>query len=216
MALLIDLFTAASSVSCAAAGSSGSDSPVVAVYLGEAACDGCPETIAQRLRASFADAEVVFIGRGERLPLRADSLADVDLYVQPGGGDDIDAAAEAPPARFAVGLEQYVTRGGRYLGLCMGSYLAGPVAFDLVETELDGVVSRLDFAVTDSGETVVDAAWDGHHRQTFFQEGPVLPPPDDPADVFARYGNGDIAAARYDHGDGRAGLIGPHAEADQT
>ncbi|WP_025776679.1 hypothetical protein [Brevibacterium sp. VCM10] len=63
---------------------------------------------------------------------------------------------------------------------------------------------------------MVDVAWEGHHRQTFFQEGAGLPPPEDRADVFARYGNGDIAAARYDHGDGMAGLIGPHAEADQT
>ena len=63
---------------------------------------------------------------------------------------------------------------------------------------------------------MVDVAWEGHHRQTSFQEGAVLPPPEDRADVFARYGNGDIAAARYDHGDGMAGLVGPHPEADQT
>ena len=59
-ALLTGLLTAAASVGCAAADSSNPDSPLVAVYRGEAACDGCPETIAQRLRASFAGAEVVF------------------------------------------------------------------------------------------------------------------------------------------------------------
>lgn len=67
-----------------------------------------------------------------------------------------------------------------------------------------------------AAKTVVDVAWEGHHRQTSFQEGAALPPPEDRADVFARYGNGDIAAARYDHGDGMAGLVGPHPEADQT
>lgn len=215
-ALLVGLFTAAGSVGCAAADTSSPDSPLVAVYRGEAACDGCPETVAQRLRASFTDAEVVFIGRGERLPLQADSFADVDLYVQPCGGDDIDAAAEAVPLRFVGGLKQYVADGGRYLGLCMGAYLAGPVAFGLVESDLDGEVGRPEFPVTDSRETVVDVAWRGDHRQTFFQEGAVLPPPEDRADVFARYGNGDIAAARYDHGDGMTGLVGPHPEAGQT
>ncbi|WP_166827736.1 BPL-N domain-containing protein [Brevibacterium limosum] len=215
-ALLTGLLTAVASVGCAAADGSSPGSPLVAVYRGEAACDGCPETIAQRLRASLAHAEVVCIGRDERLPLQADSLADVDLYVQPEGGDDIGAAAEALPPRFVGGLERYVASGGRYLGLCMGAYLAGPVAFGLVETDLDGEVGRPGFAVTDSRSTVVDVAWDGQHRQTFFQEGAVLPPPDDRADVFARYGNGDIAASRYDHGDGMAGLIGPHPEADKT
>lgn len=207
---------AVTTVSCGGPSSPDRDRGLALVYRGAAACPGCAETIAQRLETTFPDTTVAFIGEDEEYPLEASSLTVASLYVQPGGGDDVAAAADSIPGDYIEDLEQYVSAGGNYLGVCMGAYLAGPVAFGLIDDDIDGEVGRRDFDVTDSRETFVDVSWNGVHRQTFFQEGAVLPEPSDSDAVFARYANSDVAAAGYSHGSGSVGLIGPHPEADET
>lgn len=60
--------------------------PTALIYRGPATCDGCPESIASRLESSASHFEVKFAGPNEEVDISAESLKDVQLYVQPGGG----------------------------------------------------------------------------------------------------------------------------------
>lgn len=184
------------------------------VYRGSAGCAGCSETLAERLSQAPLGMDVAFIGPNEEFSLSASSLSGVALYAQPGGGDDIRAAAQSFPADFIRGVSDFVATGGSYLGICMGAYLAGSEGFGFLSESVEGEVNVPDFPVTDSADEVVAVTWGDTLRWTYFQEGARLPR--DGAEAYAHYETGDLAAACYRFGDGSVGLIGPHPEADAT
>lgn len=191
-----------------------SDARTALVYRGPAGCEGCSETLAERLSQSPLELRVEFIGPEEKTPLTVSALAEAALYVQPGGGDDIAAAAQSFPSDFARGLRGFVGNGGSYLGICMGAYLAGSEGFGLLSGPVEGQVSVPGFPVTDSAEHMVAVTWDTTARWTYFQEGAQLP--EGGAEAHARYETGELAAAVYRVGEGHVGLIGPHPEADAS
>lgn len=184
------------------------------VYRGPAGCPGCSETLAERLGAAPLGMDIMYIGPEEELPLTAESLRGADLYAQPGGGDDVAAAAAEMPEGFVPALAEFIRDGGCYLGMCMGAYLAGAEGFGLLEASVEGEVGAAGFPVTDSADHLVEVTWGDTVRWTYFQEGARLP--EAGAEPYARYGNGDLAAALYEIGDGRAALVGPHPEADAS
>lgn len=190
------------------------EEPVALVYRGPASCEGCSETLAERLSGPPLNLTVRFIGPNEATPLEAPSFAEVDLYAQPGGDDDVFAAAEELPPHFARALRDFITTGGSYLGVCMGAYLAGEAGFGLLDSAIEGESGVSGFPVTDSSDRMVRVTWGNEPRWTYFQEGARLPEGADQA--FAHYETGDVAAAIYRVGDGRVGLIGPHPEADAS
>lgn len=136
------------------------------------------------------------------------------LYAQPGGGDNVDAAAKVFPADFIEALNSFVARGGGYLGVCMGAYLAGREYFGLLDKTVEGQVNTHNFSVTDSADYVVPIQWGDTVRWTYFQEGAQLP--DGATETYALYETGDVAAAYYAFGNGGVALIGPHPEADPS
>ena len=177
------------------------------VYRGPAGCEGCAETLAERLSQTPLGMDVAFIGPDEKIPLEASALAGVALYAQPGGGDDISAAAQSFPSDFIRGVGDFVAAGGSYLGVCMGAYLAGSEGFGLVSESVEGQVNVPGFPVTDSTAEVVTVTWDETSRWTYFQEGARLP--NDGAEAYAHYETGDIAAAYYQIWGGKCGLDWP-------
>ncbi|WP_264172428.1 BPL-N domain-containing protein [Burkholderia sp. AU31624] len=189
--------------------------PVALVYRGPAACDGCPETIAQRLRESSHRFRVIYVGPAEKLKITPAVLAGAALYVQPGGGQDIPGAAASIGKRSINAVRHYVSNGGRYLGICMGAYLAGDPGFGLVAGELDSEVGRPGSTLHGIEDTVTPVVWRGRKRWIYFQDGAMLPAARG-AVVLATYPNRDIAAATYRYGKGRVGLVGPHPEADES
>lgn len=58
----------------------------VLIYRGPAACDGCPESVTALLNSSASAFHVQYAGPDEDIDINAQSLSDVDLFVQPGGG----------------------------------------------------------------------------------------------------------------------------------
>ncbi|EPD63229.1 BPL-N domain-containing protein [Streptomyces sp. HGB0020] len=207
-----------------AAGCSGADdsrhasaSLSALVYRGPAACDGCPESVASLLEKAPRPFTVEYVGPDEEIPLTAAALADADVYVQPGGGDDLDAAWEE--VKGAAGaIRDWVRDGGRYLGFCMGGYLAGQnPGFDLLPGDTDAYIASRDASVRDQRDTVVPVHWRDEPRHMYFQDGPVFLL-DDGADatVLARYDNGTVAAVVAPYGKGRVGVVGPHPEADAS
>ncbi len=192
--------------------------PVALVYRGPAACDGCPEAIASRLRDSDYNFRVIYVGPAEKLKITPAVLAGAALYVQPGGGQDVPAAAASIGKHAIKAVRHYVSNGGRYLGLCMGAYLAGDQGFRLVDGDIDSEVGRPGSTLRGIADTVTPVVWRGKKRWIYYQDGAMLPavPAGSGGVVLATYPNRDIAAATYRYGKGRVGLAGPHPEADES
>jgi glutamine amidotransferase-like uncharacterized protein len=118
--------------------------------------------------------------------------------------------------RYRATIRAYVGGGGRYLGFCLGGYLAGRTpGFALLPGDTDQYVRTKRATVRTTDDTVVEVRWRGSRRHLFFQDGPVfqLDPGATGVDVLARYPNGELAALVAPFGAGRVGVVGPHPEA---
>lgn len=191
----------------------GKQRPLALIYRGPAGCDGCSEAMAKVLAGSRYKFRVEYVGPKDK-PISADILSRAALYVQPGGGDDAVAAAKSIGKDSIGAVRDFVHRGGRYLGHCMGAYLAGSPGFELIAGSPESYVGRPGSLVKNEDDTVTPVIWRGKKRWVYFQDGTVLPK--NGATVLAVYPNHDIAAAVYSFGNGRVGLVGPHPEADQS
>ncbi|HDS1137533.1 TPA: hypothetical protein QDZ75_001556 [Stenotrophomonas maltophilia] len=189
--------------------------PVIAVYRGEAGCPGCSEAVEQAIHRSRPDYRVVFLGPDEAVDVDSLAASRYRAYVQPGGGQDIEAAMEAVGEDGAAAIRRFVDAGGAYIGLCMGAYLAGASHFGLLAQDLDAEAGRPGFPVKDEDDAVVPVIWNGRRETVYFQDGPYLhaAPRGQGFKVISRYANGDIAAASYRRGKGVVVLSGPHPEA---
>lgn len=202
----------------AMAGAADGEPVRVAVYRGPAACDACSAAARRAIEQAGARYQVDYVGPRERIDISEASLARYDLYVQPGGGQDIPAAFHSLGNARVDAVRRFVARGGRYLGLCMGAYLADAGGFGLIGQELDSEVGRPGFAVSTIEDAVVAIDWAGHRDRVFYQDGPYLraQPGDARFRVIAAYENGDLAAARYGFEQGIVVLSGPHPEAEAS
>lgn len=190
----------------------------VAVYKGEASCDRCSETVKSAIEKTGIKCQVDFVGPDEEIDITENTLSHYDIYVQPGGGQNIGGAFRSLGSKRVKAIQNYVSQqGGRYLGLCMGAYLAGASYIGLIDDDLDGEVKRPGFPVKTIEDAAVVVSWLGRKQYIFFQDGPyLLPAPGDKKFLnIATYQNGDLAAARYSFGKGLVILTGPHPEANK-
>jgi len=191
-----------------------SASRLALVYRGPASAPGCPEAVAELLRRSRWGLEVAYVGPREELGLTADVLARAALYAQPGGGQLRPAYRRL--RRHAPAIREFVRDGGRYLGFCLGGYLAGrSPGFAVLPGDTDQYIASPGATVTDEAEVVTTVRWRGEPRQLYFQDGPyfTLDPSPGGAEVLAVYDNGLPAAVVARYGRGAVGVSGPHPEA---
>lgn len=134
--------------------------------------------------------------------------------------------------RYKPIIRDFVQNGGRYIGFCLGAYLAGhDPGFDLLspKDDADEEVSQPGAQVTDDEEdTVIQIDWTfttgprkgqtEHKRWLYFQDGAMFDvAKGSKAQVLGRYSsNGDVAAMLTSFGAGWVGLVGPHPEADES
>jgi glutamine amidotransferase-like uncharacterized protein len=193
--------------------------PLALVYRGKAACDGCPEAVAGLLRGSRWGFEVRYVGRREALPLSPETLRGAALYAQPGGDGTVEAAYRRL-RKHAEAIRRFVASGGRYLGFCMGAYLAGATpGFGLLPGDTDQLITSPLADVTSERDTLVEVTWRGRRRSMYFQDGPIFVLDEGAAgvEVLARYrSNQRIAALVAPYGRGRVGVTGPHPEATRS
>ncbi|MFJ1652784.1 BPL-N domain-containing protein [Streptomyces sp. NPDC088337] len=187
--------------------------PLALVYRGPASLPGCPEAVAALLSSGPWNLDVRYTGPNEALPLSAEILTEAALYAQPGGGTLASAYRRLRRRRREI--RDFVRDGGRYLGFCLGGYLAGATpGFGLLPGDTDQYISSPGATVHDESDTLVTVNWGGRPRTVFFQDGPffVL---DEHADatVLATYDNGTPAALVTPFGRGRVAVTGPHPEA---
>lgn len=195
------------------------DKPIrVAVYRGPAACETCPEAAKRAVENAGERYRVDFVGPDERVDISNTSLARYDVYVQPGGGQDIRGALDSLGDDRVDAIRRFVERGGRYVGLCMGAYLADASGIGLVAQDLNSEVGRPGFPIKTIEDAAISVRWADRKDKVFYQDGPYLQP--QPLDkrfrAIATYENGDLAAARYSFGKGIVVLSGPHPEAEKS
>ena len=185
------------------------------VYRGPAAKPvECSEAAAELLRTSPRRFDVRYVGPKERLELDDDSLRSAALYVQPGGGTLSHGYRNMKQYRWQI--RRYVESGGRYVGFCLGGYLAGATpGFALLPGDTDQYIATAGATVRSTDETVVEVLWRGRARFLYFQDGAMflLRPNASGVEVLARYRGGEIAALVAPFGAGRVAVAGPHPEA---
>ena len=203
--------------------------PHAVVYMGAASTEEseCPGAVKEALEKNGF--QVTFAGDGADMSVpEALSQLKPDVYIQPGGGDDMSEAWAAVKGPVMSAITSYVRGGGRYVGICMGSFLASKGD---AEDEFDGYDllsgagwQALDYkerdgaTVTDMDQTLVTVDWRGQPKDIFFQGGPSFAPVDDEGEgtVLATYSNGDAAAIVVPYGRGKVGVTGPHPEASAS
>ena len=128
-------------------------------------------------------------------------------------------------------MQDFVSNGGRYLGFCLGAYLAGhSPGFGLLpkKADTDSEIEQPGSQVTNDDDTVIQVDWTWSagskagqttkDRWIYFQEGAVIQglKPSKTAFILGRYSkSGGVAASLNKYGNGWVGLVGPHPEANQ-
>lgn len=199
------------------------------IYRGTSGCEGCSESVQVLLESAYPDINVTFAGPDEDVQINAESLHQVDIFVQPGGPDLEQAWEEAEP--YAADMRDFVARGGWYLGFCLGAFLAGPdTGFGLIPEgdKAAREIERPNAQVDDIDDTVIQVDWTfstgkkqgttERERWLYFQDGAAFVLSDhSPTTVLARYSqNGDVASTLNAFGQGWVANVGPHPEADQS
>lgn len=183
------------------------------IYRGPASTPGCPEAAQALLVASDPQLRIRFVGPREATALSPAVLAQACLYVQPGGPSLRRSYRLLHRHRDAI--THYVRSGGRYLGLCLGGYLAGCTpGFGLLPGDAYRYIDTAASGVTGPGDTIVELTWAGDRRPVFFQDGPTFTlHTRNRVDILATYPNGHPAALVTPYGHGVVGVVGPHPEA---
>jgi hypothetical protein len=135
---------------------------------------------------------------------------DVDIVAVPGGFGDaktFNRAFQHSKDR----VKNFVSYGGRYLGICMGAYWAGSHYFNILN-DIDAV-QYLTQPNTDTRRPHakdIKINWQGRPMSMFWYDGCALVG-NGPKEVIATYSNGDAMSIIQN----RIGLIGCHPESEQ-
>ncbi|KAJ3221511.1 hypothetical protein HK099_003456, partial [Clydaea vesicula] len=89
----------------------------------------CSEDIGRMLQSDGWSVKYCGIGEIEKNLV----LSEVQLYVQPGGNMDVDKLFRKLTDSDIASIRNFVSCGGRYLGICLGAYLTGPKCLNLTE-----------------------------------------------------------------------------------
>lgn len=131
---------------------------------------------------------------------------DVDIIAVPGGFGDassFDRAFKHNGKR----VKEFVRKGGKYLGICMGAYWADAYYFNLLKlTRCVQYIKRPRSDIRSSYGTTAPVVWRGRDEQMYFYDGPTFL--EGRFDTVATYANGDPMAIVQ----GSVGLVGCHLE----
>jgi len=146
-----------------------------------------------------------------RQELEADFFDDVDMICFPGGLGDA-SNFNFLTRENGLRIQEFVNRGGAYLGICMGAYWAGSEYFNL----LDGVdavqyITRPDTDTRRPHAKNISITWNGTPTNMFWYDGCALVGDESKFETVARYANGDPMAIIQN----QIGLIGCHPESER-
>jgi glutamine amidotransferase-like uncharacterized protein len=145
-----------------------------------------------------------------RHELEADFFDDVDCVAVPGGIGDA-ASFDYLLGNNGSRIKQFVSAGGKYLGICMGAYWAGKHYLNMLDN-VDAVqyITRPGTDTRRPHAKNINVNWNGTDTEMFFYDGCALVG-NGQCDIIATYANGDPMAIIQ----GRLGLIGCHPESER-
>jgi glutamine amidotransferase-like uncharacterized protein len=148
-----------------------------------------------------------------RHELEAGFFDDVDIVCIPGGFGDANSF-DYLLGEHTDNIQQFVQHGGKYLGICMGAYWAGPYYLNLTD-QIDAV----QYITQPGADTLRPHAknqpviWKGQSEHMFFYDGCALIGDGiDNCAVWGLYPNGDPMAIIQNN----IGLIGCHPESESS
>lgn len=136
----------------------------------------------------------------------------VDIVAVPGGFGDSDSY-DTLLKHSANRIREFVSKGGRYLGICMGAYWAGKDYFNILD-KVDAVqyLKRPNTCTRRPHAKNMPVVWKGQPCNMFWYDGCALVEGDmSPYETIATYSNGDNMAIIQN----RIGLIGCHPESEK-
>jgi len=131
---------------------------------------------------------------------------DVDVVCFPGGYGDCDRY-DTLMQWNSDSVKEFLDKGGKYLGICMGAYWADKDYLDILKDVR--VVQYIKQPNTDTRRPhpkAMPIIWQGKQERMYFYDGCAFV--GDNMDVVATYSNGDPMAIIQ----GKVGLIGCHPE----
>lgn len=197
-----------------AAGSAATsnDRPLALIYRNPPLADKDDAAdAAAMLRDSPYRFRTQYVGPNE---LTAELLNRAALFVEPGGEVETETAKTDFAHEIPL-VNQYVAKGGRYLGICAGGFVAGKEGYDVFPGQVGSYVDSPGAEAKSDKDQAIQIIWrDGSKRTVDFQDGNyfAIPPGTPGVTVMATYTNGLPAAAVSAHGKGKSAFIGPHFE----
>lgn len=194
--------------------------PLVLVYTDHPMCSiDCADATCEVLsRSGVYDVKMIGPSSFPYLDFNKYNIERAKCIVFPGGEGDADQFDNSL-THYKDIIKNYVYNGGKYLGICQGSYFASKHFFNL----LDGYVAeqhikRKRSSTKRRGPAIVSIEWNGIYNGTYpiyFHDGAAFIQTKETAeaDILATYENGEAAALIQDHGKGTVAVIGPHPEA---
>ncbi len=135
---------------------------------------------------------------------------DVEMVIYPGGEGDADSFEYLLKENIDA-IKNFLSQGGKYLGICMGAYWADAYYFDILQdTRVVQYIKRPQADVTHSYGTTVPIRWQGQDKQMYFYDGCCYT--NGEFKTIATYANGDPMAIIQ----GSVGLLGCHLESEQS
>lgn len=177
--------------------------PTIAIFIHDPQCE--TECALGMIDGLVRDFDIRTFGLDNLTPRFLDNF---DAVCFPGGMGDVDDFYKIFEDKHIWTIQEYVADGGKYFGICMGAYWAGPAYFDVVvDMDIDQYIERPTSDITYDGPTVAEVTWEGEKETMYFYDGCAILGED--MDVIATYQNGDAMAAIQ----GNVGIIGCHPEA---
>lgn len=139
-------------------------------------------------------------------------LSKADIVAFPGGIGSSDKFYKFFSQETIQSVQNFVTNGGYYLGICMGAYWASHHYFNILKSvETVQYIKRPDTDIKRSYATVANIQWLHDEEEMFFYDGCSLIGNERKFKVIARYSNNDPMAIIQNN----IGIIGCHPESEK-
>ena len=134
---------------------------------------------------------------------------DVDIVCFPGGYGDCDRFDRLLEWNVDL-IKQFLNRGGKYLGICMGAYWADQYYFNLLnDVRVVQYIKQPNTCTRRPHPKAMPVQWLDNNERMYFYDGPTFIGSN--MDVVARYSNGDPMAIIQRN----VGLLGCHLESEE-
>lgn len=136
-------------------------------------------------------------------------FSDINVIAFPGGIGDSDSFPNFFTRTRSNRIADFLSSGGRYLGICMGGYWAGSRYFDILHgVDCTQYIKRPNTDIKRSYGTVAPVVWGSTKEEMYFYDGTTFVGDPSKFKTIATYSNGDPMAIIQNN----IGLIGCHPE----